>query len=78
MDIKDFDHVNDEFLDGCGFDSNTFFPTNEEGGIAEHSRSRFAQPKSEAEIDKACKESIPKKTREDTAYCEAVGNMGWK
>ena len=46
----DFDHV-DESLDGCGFDNNTF-PTNEEGGIAEpeQSRSRFAQPKTAAEI----------------------------
>ena len=65
----DFDHVDDGFLDGCGFDSNAFFPINEEGGVAEHTRSRFAQPKSEAEIDKAHEESIPKKTREDTAYC---------
>ena len=26
----DFDHVDNEFLDGCGFDSNAFFPTNED------------------------------------------------
>ena len=25
----DFDHVDNEFLNGCGFDSNAFFPTNE-------------------------------------------------
>ena len=43
----DFDHVDNEFLDGCGFDSNAFFPSNEEGGIAEQSRSRFAQLKTD-------------------------------
>lgn len=46
-----FDHVNNEFLDKCGFDSNAFFPTNEEGGVAKWSISCFAQLKTEAEID---------------------------
>ena len=54
---------------GVGFNSNAFFPSNEEGGVAEQSRSRFAQPKTETEIDKAREESIPRKTREDTTYC---------
>ena len=49
----DFDHVDDDLLDGCGFDGNAFFPASVAGGVAEQPRSRFAQPKSEAEIDKA-------------------------
>ena len=62
----DFDHVDDDLMDGCGFDGNVLVPANKVGDIAE---CRFAQPKSEIEIDKAHKESIPKKTSEDTAYC---------
>ena len=58
----DFDHVDDDLLDGCGFDGNAYFPASVAGGVAEQPRSRFAQPKSEEEIDKARKESIPKKT----------------
>ena len=58
----DFDHVDDDrcmTLDGCGFDGNVLIPANKVGGVAER---RFAQPKNETEIDKARKESIPKKT----------------
>ena len=58
----DFEHVHDDLLDGCGFYGNAYFPASVAGGAAEQPRSRFAQPKSEAEIDKARKESIPKKT----------------
>ena len=64
MAAMDFDHVDDDLLDGCGFDDNVFIPANEVGGVAERC---FAQPK--REIDKAHKESIPKKAREDNAYC---------
>ena len=46
----DFDHVDDDLLDGCSFDGNVLVPANEVGGVAER---RFAQPRSESEIDKA-------------------------
>ena len=37
---------------------------------------RFAPPKTEEEIEKARLESIPKKTRDDTAYCVRLW-MNW-
>ena len=42
----DFDHIDDDLLDGCGFDGNVLVPANEVGGVAEY---RFAQPRSETE-----------------------------
>ena len=45
----DFDHVDDDLLDGCGFDGNVLIPANKVGGVAER---HFAQPTNETEIDK--------------------------
>ena len=57
--------------DGCGYES-------ERAGAPSHastsSERRFALLKTEAELAKARAQSIPQKTREDTAYCIRV----WK
>ena len=45
-----FDHIDDDLLDGCGFDGNVLIPANKVWGVAE---CRFAQPKYETEVDKA-------------------------
>ena len=61
-----FDNVDNDVLDGCGFDGNALIPAKEIGGVAEQPRRRFAQPKTEAEIDKARKESKAIKRPEKT------------
>ena len=51
-----------DLLDGRSFYGDALFPASEVGGVAEQPKSRFALPKTEAEIDKARKQSVPKKT----------------
>ena len=42
----DFDHIDDDLLDGCGLDGNMLVLANKVGGVAERC---FAQPRRETD-----------------------------